>query len=83
LYNVSTFEFTLNNVSLMSELMIMEKNPETGDWLCYIPNSAYAWYVKGEKKAAKFCKSFNTKFESNKLRFNPVTRIIEQVKKSK
>lgn len=64
----------------MSDVMIMAKNPETREWLCHIPDTGYAWYIKNEKKAASFCKEFNSKFESNKIRLNPNTGIIETVK---
>ena len=65
---------------MKNDIVKMDKNPETGDWLCYIPETGYGWYIKGKRKATEFCKEFNSKFESNEIRLNEKTGIIEQVK---
>jgi phage pi2 protein 07 len=71
---------TLNNLLMKNDIVKMDQNPETGDWLCYIPNTGYAWYIKGKNKATEFCKEFNDKFNNNVIRLNEFTGKLEKVK---
>jgi len=49
-------------------MMIMEKNPLTGDWLCYIPDAgSQAYMVKGKREATSFVKKVNAAFEKGEL----------------
>ena len=49
--------------------MLHEKNPLTGDWLCWIPDTAIAYYCRTKKQAGKFCDEVNKAFEVGKLKF--------------
>lgn len=42
----------------------IEKNPLSGEWLCWIPNTGWAWYLKTQKEAEKFCKEINEKMKN-------------------
>jgi hypothetical protein len=60
-------------------IVLMKQNPETNDWLCWIPETQYAWYIKGKKKASEFCDELNTKFNNNVIRINDITGKLEKV----
>ena len=47
--------------------MNYKQNPSTGDWLCWIPGTSQAYYVKSKKQAKKFCNNVNEAFQSGKL----------------
>ena len=50
--------------------MIYEQNPLTGDWLCWIPSTAQAYYVPKKSKAIKFCNKVNEAFDKGELEIN-------------
>lgn len=59
--------------------IIMDLNKETNQWLCHIPDTVYAWYIKGgKKKAESFCKEFNDKFDAGEIWINPNTGKLEK-----
>jgi hypothetical protein len=64
---------------MKNDIVKMDQNPETGDWLCYIPNTGYGWYIKGKKKAIEFCREFNNKFNNGVIRINEFTGKLERV----
>jgi hypothetical protein len=48
------------------EKMLCKQNPDTNNWLCFIPDTGIAYYFsKGE--AIKFCSAINKALESGKL----------------
>lgn len=48
-------------------MMKCEKNPLTGDWLCWIPNTPQAYYYSTEKQAMLFVIAVNRAFERGEL----------------
>lgn len=50
--------------------MVYKQNPETKNWLCYIPKTAQAYYVSKKKDAIDFCKKINDAIISGELYFN-------------
>lgn len=54
----------------MKTLMIYKQNPETNDWLCYIPETSQAYYVRTKSQAVKFCTQVNQGFELGLIYFN-------------
>jgi hypothetical protein len=48
----------------MKEIMLLEQNPLTGDWLCWIPDTAHAYYYSTEQSAKEFCDKVNRGFEA-------------------
>lgn len=47
--------------------MLMKQNPLTGEWLCWIPDTAQAYYCSTKGGAEKFCAQANADFASGKL----------------
>ena len=61
----------------MKEIMLHEQNPLTGDWLCWIPDTAQAYYYSTKKTAKVFCDKINKAFEVGKLKIdNGVLKVI-------
>lgn len=54
----------------MKEIMLHKKNPLTGDWLCWIPKTAHAYYYSTKKSAKEFCDKVNKAFERKELYFD-------------
>ena len=54
----------------MKEIMLKKKNPLTGDWLCWIPKTPVAFYLKGEKTSTKFCNEVNKGLDEGKLKID-------------
>lgn len=48
----------------MKEIMLHKKNPLTGDWLCWIPDTSHAYYYSTKRKAKEFCDKVNAGFEA-------------------
>ena len=46
----------------------MKQNPLTNDWLCWIPNTAQAYYYKNKRSAYKFVTKVNNAFEKGELK---------------
>lgn len=52
---------------LMKKIMQYKQNPLTGDWLCWIPKTAHAYYYNTEKNAKEFADNVNRAFEKGEL----------------
>lgn len=63
-------------IDTMNEMMIYKQNPLTNDWLCYIPDTPYAWYCPTLKSAKMFCEDVNAAFASGKLSFDDDGKLI-------
>jgi len=60
----------LNRKFDMKEVMLHEKNPLTGDWLCWIPDTPQAYYYPTKKKAKEFCDKVNKAFDNGEIKFD-------------
>tara|TARA_R110000868_G_scaffold105830_4_gene290577 strand:+ start:1050 stop:1241 length:192 start_codon:yes stop_codon:yes gene_type:complete len=61
----------------MKEIMLNEKNPLNGSWLCWIPNTPVAYCLKGSKTAKKFCNEINKAFDEGKLKIDDFGRLVK------
>jgi hypothetical protein len=61
----------------MKEIMLKKKNPLTGDWLCWIPKTSIAYYLRGEKTSQKFCNEINKGFEEGKIKIDDSGRLVK------
>jgi hypothetical protein len=59
------------------EIMVREKNPLNGHWLCWIPNTPYAYSLATEKQAKEFCSKFNQAFDVGKIKLDDYGRIVK------
>jgi hypothetical protein len=50
-----------------TELMKMEKNPETNNWLCWISGTGYAYYYKRKKDALDFVSKVNDAYAKGEI----------------
>jgi hypothetical protein len=57
----------------------IDLNKETNEWLCWIPDTGYGWYIKGKRNAHGFCNELNEKFDKGVIRLNPNTGKLEKV----
>ena len=60
----------------MKEIMLYKQNPDTKDWLCWIPNSSQAYYYRFKKDAKKFCEKINKLFADGTLCFDENGNVI-------
>lgn len=61
----------------MKEIMLNEKNPLNGSWLCWIPNTPIAYSFKGTKTAKKFCDGINKAFDEGKIKIDDFGRLVK------
>ena len=61
----------------MKEIMLNERNPLNGRWLCWIPNTPVAYSLKGSKTAKKFCNEINKGFDEGKLKIDDFGRLVK------
>ena len=61
----------------MKEVMLHKKNPLTGDWLCWNPDTPQAYYYPTKKKAIEFCNKVNSAFKKGELKFNEEGRVVK------
>ena len=54
----------------MTEIMMKKKNHLTGDWLCWIPKTSIAFYLRGEKTSQKFCNEINKGLVEGKFKID-------------
>jgi hypothetical protein len=50
------------------DIMKYARNPLTGDYLCWIPNTDQAYYVVKKSGAKSFCNKINIAFKQGKLK---------------
>jgi len=62
---------------MQKEVMLHEKNPLTGDWLCWIPDTPHAYYCSTKKNAKKFCDTINKSFEFGELKFDEEGKLVK------
>jgi len=62
----------------MKNVMLIEQNPETRDWLCWIPNTPQAYYYGNKKTALKFVNKVNKAFDKGDLYFNEVGKVCKK-----
>ena len=46
----------------------MKQNTLTNEWLCWIPNTAQAYYYKNKKLAKRFVDNVNNAFKNGELK---------------
>jgi len=51
----------------LTEVMKHKENPLTGDWLCWIPGTAQAYYYSTKRTAKRFCDKINNAFAIGQL----------------
>jgi hypothetical protein len=56
-------------LNCMDTIMKYDKNPLTGNWLCWIPDTGHAYYYSTEKQAITFCNNVNNAFKTGVLKF--------------
>lgn len=62
---------------VMKEVMLYKKNPLSGDWLCWIPDTPQAYYYSTKKKAKEFCDKVNKAFDAGALKFDEDGRVVK------
>ena len=63
-------------MSDIKEVMVYEYVKPIGDWLCRIPNSAYACYFGNEESAKEFCRRINLAIHRGEISINEHRALI-------
>lgn len=61
----------------MKEVMLHEKNPLNNHWLCWIPETPYAYSFPRKNEAKKLCDKFNKSFHEGSIKFDDKGRIVK------
>lgn len=66
----------------MKAIMLYNKNPFTGNWLCWIPDTTQAYYFsKGvnKKEVEEFCDKVNNAFHNAELKIDKDGKVVRNL----